>query len=232
MPYQISREGQLYGPYTLEDLQRYVASGNILLTDLAKSEEMSDWVPVSQVLSPASSPAAAYNPPLAAQAYPSALPYTPAPGVAPYPDPPNLHWALVLLFGFLSCGVFFVIWDLVQALWAKRVEPTTRAMLYFIIYAVFWLLYFFSYAVTVAPQMMRNQTTQISGITALCWLGLIVFVIIFRFSMKGTIERHFNGPEPIGLRLGPIMTFFFGCVYFQYHFSRINEMKRGYYRGY
>ena len=50
MPYQISRGGQMYGPYTLEDLQRYVASGNVLPTDMAKSEEMADWAPVSQIL--------------------------------------------------------------------------------------------------------------------------------------------------------------------------------------
>ena len=39
MTYQVSRNGQLYGPYSLEDLQRYVATGNVLLTDLAKTEE-------------------------------------------------------------------------------------------------------------------------------------------------------------------------------------------------
>ncbi len=50
MPYHVSRNGQTYGPYTLEDLQRYVASGNILATDLAKSDEMPEWVPVSQIL--------------------------------------------------------------------------------------------------------------------------------------------------------------------------------------
>src|SRR6266851_5413868 len=50
MPYHVSRNGQTYGPYTLEDLQRYVASGNVLLTDLAKSEEMPDWLPVAQIL--------------------------------------------------------------------------------------------------------------------------------------------------------------------------------------
>ena len=50
MPYQISRNGQMYGPYTLEDLQRYLASGNVLPTDLAKSEEMTEWLPVSQIL--------------------------------------------------------------------------------------------------------------------------------------------------------------------------------------
>ncbi len=239
MPYQISRDGQLYGPYTLEDLQRYVASGNVLLTDLAKSEEMGSWVPVSQILSSAPAPAAAYTEPaaeytpsVAPQPYAATPAYVAPTGAAVYPDPPNLHWALVLLFGFFTCGLFFVIWDLVQALWAKRVEPTTKALLYFIIYAVFWVLYFITYVATMAPQMMHNQTPTISPITALCWLGLVIFVIIFRFTMKATLERHFNGPEPIGLRLNGVMTFFFGCLYFQYHLSRINQIKRGYYRGY
>ena len=50
MHYHVSRGGQTYGPYTLADLQRYVASGHILLNDLAKSEEMSDWIPVGQIL--------------------------------------------------------------------------------------------------------------------------------------------------------------------------------------
>lgn len=45
MTYQVSRNGQMYGPYTLEDLQRYVASGNVLLTDMAKSDTMPDWIP-------------------------------------------------------------------------------------------------------------------------------------------------------------------------------------------
>ena len=53
MTYQVSRNGQIYGPYTLDDLRRYVGSGNILLTDMAKSEEMPDWVPVAQILSTA-----------------------------------------------------------------------------------------------------------------------------------------------------------------------------------
>ena len=56
MLYHISRNGQNYGPYTLEDLNRYVASGNVLLTDLAKSDDRPDWVPVSQVLGVATPP--------------------------------------------------------------------------------------------------------------------------------------------------------------------------------
>ena len=50
MTYQVSRNGQIYGPYTLEDLQRYVSSGNVLPTDMAKGEDMPEWVPVAQIL--------------------------------------------------------------------------------------------------------------------------------------------------------------------------------------
>src|ERR1700734_26988 len=99
MHYHVSRNGQSYGPYTLEDLQRYVASGNVLPTDLAKNEDMSDWLPVSQVLNlPAIAPPLYPQPP----SYPiSAI---------PYPDPPNLNWGLVLLFGFLTCGIFSFVY--------------------------------------------------------------------------------------------------------------------------
>ena len=50
MNYFIKRDEKEYGPYSLADLQKYVASGNILLTDLCRSEGLTDWVPVSQVI--------------------------------------------------------------------------------------------------------------------------------------------------------------------------------------
>jgi hypothetical protein len=48
--YFISRNDQQYGPYTLADLQRYVAAGSILVTDMTRSEGMTEWIPVSQVI--------------------------------------------------------------------------------------------------------------------------------------------------------------------------------------
>ncbi len=56
MTYQVSRNGQLYGPYTREDIERYLATGNVLPTDLAKSEEMPDWLTVSQLLAGETTP--------------------------------------------------------------------------------------------------------------------------------------------------------------------------------
>ncbi len=50
MKYYIQRQLNEYGPYTLADLQRYVAQGSILPTDLTRSEGMTEWTPVSQVI--------------------------------------------------------------------------------------------------------------------------------------------------------------------------------------
>src|ERR1700722_16104720 len=97
MAYTVSRNGQTYGPYTLEDLQRYVASGNILPTDMAKSEEMPNWLPVAQILGTPAAPQASV---------PTAAPVNVQPPGVPYPDPPNLNWGLELLLGFFTCGLF------------------------------------------------------------------------------------------------------------------------------
>jgi len=214
MTYQVSRNGQMYGPYTLEDLQRYVASGNVLPTDLAKSEEMTDWLPVAQILG---------GPAVAAPVYAPPTGYPPASGTL-YPDAPNLNWGLELLLGFLTCHLFVLVWNLVIASWARRVEPTSKAFMYYIVATVLTVLQFggsWGMAVSIVQHRPPHQSV-IGGL-----LGLVAFVarLIARFSLRDTLEQHFNGPEPLGLRLSAVMTFFFGGVYFQYKLNRLNEIK-------
>lgn len=231
MPYHVTRDGQNYGPYTLEDLQRYVATGNVLLTDLAKDDDATEWVPVAQILGgPATLP-------------PPETPFTPgyAPAVAaptPYgatlggwPDPPNLSWVLLLVLEIFTCGLFGIVWDIVQLIWVRKVEPATRAMPYFIGYvALSFMGGAVSAGVSAAAMNGHYHRSPLSGIVS---LAAFVLLILYRFAMKNSVEQHFNGPEPIGLRLGPIMTFFFGALYLQYHFNRINEIKQAArYRGY
>lgn len=225
MPYLISRAGQTYGPYTLEDLQRYVATGNVLLTDLAKSDEMVDWVPVAQILNPAAGPGPLMGTP-APPYVPPAAPYgqSAAYAVSPYPDPPNLHWGLVLLLAICTCGLFAVIWDFVQVLWIKRIQPQTRAFPYFLAYAILTFVNGGLSARVNALAMHGHHHP--SPLSALVGIAAFVFLILYRFSMRDSLEVHFNSAEPIGLRLGPFMTFFFGGIYFQYHLNRINEAKQ------
>jgi|SRR5450756_102516 len=226
MTYQVSRNGQLYGPYTLEDIQRYISTGNVLLTDLAKSPEMPDWMPVSQILtnSGASIPA----PVVPAYAPPASYPFSPI----PFPDPPNLHWALVILFGFLTCGIFTVVYDIIQTLWLKKVMPTSKALLYYLIFLGLEVLNF-GYSIGRARLLLHGYPGSIAAgsistsiFSSLLSIAIIVLFFVYRFTMRADLERHFNGPEPVGLRLSGVMTFFFGGWYFQYHFNRINEIKQ------
>ena len=53
MPITVTRAGQSYGPYSLEDLHRYVASGNILPTDLAVSDDHPQPRTVAELLAAA-----------------------------------------------------------------------------------------------------------------------------------------------------------------------------------
>ena len=49
MQVHIDGNGELYGPYSEEDINAYLANGTLLLTDLAWHEGLPAWVPLSQI---------------------------------------------------------------------------------------------------------------------------------------------------------------------------------------
>lgn len=251
MPYQISRNGQTYGPYTLENLQQYLASGNVLPTDMAKSEEMSDWAPVSQILNQQAAPDAppvGFNTPSYADPGIASADYSnpgyPNPGgdggympggqaqalsASTYPDAPNLHWGLVLLFSFLTCGLFMPIWNLVVSAWLRRVQPNSTALLLYIGVVVLWFLDFIVAGASRAHIVMTQGYGRFGPhlIVRALLIGVIWIVrLIARYSERASLEEHFNTAEPVGLQLNPVMTFFFGGLYFQANLNRINAMKQ------
>jgi GYF domain 2 len=224
MNYQVSRNGQMYGPYTLEDLRQYVASGNVLLTDLAKSDEMPEWIPVAQILG---APIPGTPTPGATGAVPAYAPptgYAPATG-AQYPDPPNLHWALELVLGLFTCGLFVVVWNLIIASWANRIQPAGKALMYYIIATVLIVLNLGgSWGVLIAVAHHHQHHQSILG--TLLSLATWVIRLVARFTLRDTLEQHYNGPEPLGLRMNAVMTFFFGGIYIQYKLNEINQIKQ------
>jgi hypothetical protein len=208
MNYFIKRDLQEYGPYTLSELQRYVASGNVLLTDLCHSEGVTEWVPVSQVIGNIPVPMAAPAPTQASLA---------AAAAAQYPGPPSLHWGIVLLLAIVTCGLFVWVWAIVEASWVRKVQPESKGL-------IFW-----SFAVVLNIAYVGFSVSQDSvakALSALFWLGGSILWIAGSFSMKNSIEEHYNTAEPIGLDLNGVMTFFFNVFYFQYHFTQINEMRK------
>jgi hypothetical protein len=250
LTYQISRNGQIYGPYTLDDLKRYLASGNVLLTDLAKSEAMPDWLPVARILAqdggsvhvppsvspqpepytvagtaPAADYAAPHTPPYAPAGFPSP-PANAALAASPYPDPPSLHWGLVALFSVFTCGLFMLVWNLIVCAWLKRVQPNATALLYYIAAAVCVLLMCLTPGASAHVAFRPGLHSGNNSFGSLLFLVFWVLKLVARFMEQASLEEHFNGPEPIGLRLNPVMTFFFGGLYFQHHLTRIAALKQ------
>lgn len=240
MHYQLSRNGQSYGPYTLEDLQRYLASGNVQPTDLVKNDDMPEWLPVSQVLAGTAAPPAVVGSGFPGAGFSSAglatPPYAeaaygggggPVVAASTYPDAQNLHWGLVLLFGLLTGTVFMFVWNLIVAAWLRCVQPNATSLYYYLGYGVLTLI---QLAVTLPYTMhqvfspgVHMAYNPVGGL-----VGLVAWVLklVARFGQRASLEEHFNTAEPVGLRLSAAMTFFFGGLYFQYHLNRIHAMKQ------
>ena len=233
MNYFIKRDDKEYGPYSLADLQKYVASGNVLLTDLCRSEGLTDWIPVSQVIGNIPVPAAAPQPAAgtvygAPAAYGAPAGYA-APAVSQYPPPPSLHWGILILLAVLTCGIFGWVWAFIQAAWVKKVQPESKALLY---YGIAVGLFVLTFGGAFMAGVQGHAGTGREPVFLLLRLGGGIMWLVAAFNMRGSIEDHFNSVEPIGLSLNGVMTFFFSIYYFQYHFTRINEMKQRQMAGY
>ena len=49
MQVHVDRGGQRYGPYSLEEVNAYLANGTLLPTDQAWQDGMAEWVPIGQI---------------------------------------------------------------------------------------------------------------------------------------------------------------------------------------
>lgn len=222
MQYHISRQGQTYGPYPAEDVKTMLGDGRLLPVDLCWREGMAGWKPLGEVFG-ASSPFSAMPPqPVHAGDRSS----SPAPGPAggsPWPVPPDLHWLAVLLLSYATCGLFGLIWMFFQAGFVKKIHPGSPARAFLAGAAAVLLLG--AVWVSYAARTSRGIGPVELALLLPLYLSMGVFYLGV-FSMRRSLLYHYNTVEDIGLRLHPVLTFFFNVVYFQYHFSRIARWKR------
>jgi hypothetical protein len=214
MEYFVQRGEQKFGPYTLVEMQEYAQAGRILPTDLAKSEGLADWIPVSQILGNIPAHVAA---PVAVTA-----------PVETVPLPPNLHWGLLVLilvvtriFVNVLSLLFNWAWALLLANWARRLSGDNKAMVLVAMYPAGFLagLLTIGYAsATHSPGIIAIGVILIIG-------GLIAYLVGI-FKIRDAMEEYYNSRENIALTLSGVMTFFFSTIYFQYHINRIAKWKQ------
>jgi hypothetical protein len=175
-----------------------------------------------------SAPTAAYPGFAQPPGYPAQVPFG-APGVVPAPIanglvPPDLHWALVMLFSFITFGLFGLVWAFLQAAFVKKIDPASKALTLLILNLVgAVVLVVLSFTAVGASADTMGEIYL--GILALD-LALFLIGYVMVFGMRKSIVTYYNTVEPIGLQLSGVMTFFFTLIYFQYHFSRIANWKK------
>jgi len=206
MEYFVKRGDERFGPYSLSDLQQYVQSGNLAVEDVAQSEGMTEWVPLSQVLG---------NIPVtviltggttaAAAAQPQLVPL-----------PPNLHWSIVLILGILTRQLFNLIWALVQGNWARKLSGDNKPLVLVAMYPA-------GMVAGILTMILYRDAAALGGLFI---IGGAIVYLFGVFSIKAAMEEYYTSTENIGLSMSGVMTFFFSTVYIQYHINSIARWKK------
>jgi hypothetical protein len=211
MNYYIKRELAEYGPYSLADLQKYMQTGQVAATDLCRSEGMTDWVPVTQVVGNVSVPVAAPAPVFGAVG---------GANFSRVEAPPNMHWGVVLLISIFTCGLFGNIWLLVLATFIKKVDAESKALIYLVITLVL------QWAVPIAASLIpADGSVLIATLPSLSQLTGLVFYFVAIFQMKASLQDHYLNQFGYVKSLSGVMVFFFAPYYFQYHVNETEKVK-------
>jgi hypothetical protein len=218
MKYFIKRGEENFGPYSLAEVQEYVRSGRIITSDLAQSEGMPNWVPVTQILG--NIPAAPVIPAAAAPAVYATVPLVDL--------PPNLHWVVVLIiiligrFLFAGLGLLFVwVWGLVLANWARKLIGDNKPIVLVAMYPAGIIAGAIALGIAAA-----THSPSLNFIGFMLIIGGLVSYLYGIFKIRDAMEEYYNSRENIGLTLSGVMTFFFSTIYLQYHVNRIARWKK------
>jgi hypothetical protein len=209
MEYFVKRGEERYGPYTLSDLQQYVQAGNVVVEDLAQSEGMTEWVPVSQILG---------NIPAATMGNAGAV-TAPIEERVLVPLPPNLHWSIVLILGLVTRQLFNLVWALIQGNWARRLGGDNKPLVLVAMYPA-------GMVAGILTLAFSRGTPGLAGLGGLFIIGGAIIYIVGIFSIKHAMEEYYNSTENAGLQLSGVMTFFFSTVYLQYHINKLARWKK------
>ena len=136
-----------------------------------------------------------------------------------------MHWAVVMILAWITGGLAGLIWAFKQAFFVKKLDPASKCVMLLSVTLVGMVA---QIVIMLGAMTARSASSMVaaSGIAMLLNLVILVAGLVCVFSMRSSIVRYYNTVEPIGLKLSPVMTFFFSILYFQYHFSRIAEWKK------
>jgi hypothetical protein len=104
----------------------------------------------------------------------------------------------------------------VQANWARKLINDNKPLVLVAMYPAGMIAGILAMAI-------RKDLAVVGGVLILAGLIAYLFGV---FSIKAAMEQYYNSVENIHLTLSPVMTFFFGTVYLQYHINHLHSLKK------
>ena len=159
-----------------------------------------------------------------------------------YPAPPRVHWLVLLLLPLIVFIVICILasnddpvflkieldvastllygaWIIYLCLWIRDLNPRTKTLLLALVVSGILLA-------ADAIALFLPPPDPLYAIALFLRLPAAILGLWLIFEIRDELIRHYNEREPIGLKLSPVMTFFFSYYYFQYHLYRIAKKKQ------
>ena len=146
-----------------------------------------------------------------------------------------MHWLVLLVFWIVASVLVAVYvsnfsgslllnaiadgWMLYICLWIRKLDPHS--------YSIFWCAAYIALeignAIATNSDISATWMEWISGVVGIAMLVVWLFLI---YTVRSELDTHYNEREPMGLHLGPVLTFFFSFLYFQSQLYDIAKEKK------
>jgi len=153
----------------------------------------------------------------------SAMPGVVAPQESSLPMSPRLHWIWVFVLSLITVGLFWSIWMVVQAAWARRMNGKGFALWCALFYMV---VTFAALVISVRSEFVPSGTVFASAILDESRLLRILAYLAAVSSLRSALQAR-----PVGLWLSGLGSYFFGPIYFQYCLQNNDASKKASPRG-
>lgn len=216
----LGRGQEKFGPYAESLIHQWLAERKVSPSMLAWVDGMAEWRPLHEILGLA--PEAV--PPLPPDAFGGLAAHDAA--VRALPEPPSLHWFLVLLLCIPTLGVMGIVWPFVQASWIKKIDPSSKATGW-LVASLLLTLVVWGFGIGSQVARVGDGLTSVALIFPQLVIGLAQWacMIVAFFSMASSMRRVLS---PLGLvpEVGGITLFFFTTFYMQGQMSWVARWRQ------
>ena len=115
------------------------------------------------------------------------------------PEPPRLHWGIVLALQIVTLGIFGLVWFVVQAVWVRRMTGRNSGLIWAIINLC-------AFPLVVLLIMLFGSMQD----------GTRILFVVLNLATALTLRSQMEA-FPIGMSLSGGLTFLLGTMYLQYH---------------